>query len=55
MQLSDLLLIEPRPRPNDDIYVFTDGCVRGVAVDAYLAANPNVVANFGADISNHIV
>jgi VWFA-related protein len=40
VRLSDLLLIEPRQRPNDDIYVFTDGRVRGAAVDAYLEVAP---------------
>jgi len=40
VRLSDLLLIEPRQRTADDIYVITDGQLRGAAVDAYLEVAP---------------
>ncbi|MGE5198826.1 MAG: tetratricopeptide repeat protein, partial [Rhodospirillaceae bacterium] len=40
IQLSDLILIEPRPRSTDDINVVTDGVLRGPAIDAYLEVAP---------------
>ena len=40
VSLSDLLLVEPRQRPTDDIFVVVDGQVRGEAIDAYLEIAP---------------
>jgi len=40
VRLSDLLLIEPRQRTNDDTYIVIDGHLRGAAVDAYLEVAP---------------
>jgi len=40
VRLSDLILVEPRQRPNEAIQVVTDGRVRGAAVDAYLEVAP---------------
>ena len=40
VSLSDLLLVEPRQRTTDDIFVVVDGHVRGEAIDAYLEIAP---------------
>ena len=40
VRLSDLLLIEPRLLTTDDIFIVTDGHLRGAAVDLYLEAAP---------------
>ena len=40
VRLSDMMLVEPRQRPTDTVYIVTDGCVRGPAIDAYLEVAP---------------
>jgi VWFA-related protein len=40
VRLSDLVLLEPRPKTEDDLDVITDGQARGAAVDAYLEVVP---------------
>ncbi len=40
VRLSDLMLMAPRARQSDNLYVVTDGRVRGAAIDAYLEIEP---------------
>ena len=40
VRLSDLLLIQPRLLTTDDIFIVTDGHLRGAAVDLYLEVAP---------------